>query len=76
MGLTLTLSCAIMSNNDRDVEESGYSFPGQAPFLVLRGLQISNLQERSTKHMNLWKRMGAAVLAGTLALSLVACGGG
>ena len=26
--------------------------------------------------MNLWKRMGAAVLAGTLALSLVACGGG
>ncbi len=25
--------------------------------------------------MNLWKRMGAAVLAGTLALSLVACGG-
>ena len=26
--------------------------------------------------MNLWKRMGAAVLAGALALSLVACGGG
>ena len=26
--------------------------------------------------MNLWKRMGAAALAGALALSLVACGGG
>ncbi len=26
--------------------------------------------------MNLWERMGAAALAGALALSLVACGGG